>query len=577
MSLPPILSFLVRAWSRLPLETTAVALAAFGAISMIHHDPPSLWHVRLLLAGLLTVPLVFAARERAGRHVPVTGALLGATVFGTIILATPTTQHLDRPAFLWGLGLCGAAALLAPFVAAAPRFSQFVRRFAEELTAACLLGGLALLALLIVGFAIDELFDVNTKRLTADAMLLTAAAMLLVALDRLLPDRASTGKVPEIWRRLVLAIGAPFVAVMLGILVVYELTVLARGELPRNLLSPLILGAGFTGYLCTLVVNAILDEPVGTGTLSPAEPHRFLRRRSVQLVRAFPLVLLALLPMALIAIAVRIEQYGLTPFRVMRLAALLCLAVLGVLGTWRYLRKRAPLTWQVPALVAVFAIGIALGPTSAIELSIRSQAARLERQLTTAGVTSREVRGGAAEPVHVLPLAQWEELHATLAALSEVGGERALGLVLRGDLAACASRWTGPQHCLEGLGVDDERRTGGVRPLEANLEAPANVPPGQLTFFIAYSGTRYHFEGRRLFLPLARESAGEREGEAFGEVDLSAALAAALAEKPLPPQVLPVRTAQREAGVVLLERLSGSQRDGEVELHELRGVWIRAR
>ncbi len=575
MSLPPILSFLVRAWARLPLETTAVALAVFGAISMIHHDPPSLWHVRLLLAGLLTVPLVFAARERAGRHVPVTGALLGATVLGAIVLATPTPHHLDRPAFLWGLGLCGAAALLAPFVAAAPRFSQFVRRFAEELTAACLLGGLALLALLIVGFAIDELFEVNTKRLTADAMILTAAAMLLTALDRLMPDRVTAGKVPEIWRRLVLAIGAPFVAVMLGILVVYELSVLARGELPRNLLSPLIIGAGFTGTFCTLVVSAILAEPVGTGPLSPAEPHRFLRRRSVQLVRAFPLVLLALLPMALVAIAVRIEQYGLTPFRVMRLAALLCLAVIGVLGTWRYLRKREPLTWQAPALVAAFALAIAMGPGSAIELSIRSQAARLERQLTAAGVTGREVRGVAAAPIHVLSLAQWEELRSTLAALSEVGGERALGRVLRGDLAACTSRWTGPQHCLEGLGVDNERRTGSVRPLEANLEAPANVPPGQLTFFVAYSGTRYHFEGHRLLLPLER--AGERQGDAFGEADLSAALAAALADQPIPPQALPVRTAQGEAGVVVLDRLSGSQRDGEVELHEVRGIWIRAR
>lgn len=573
MSMPPILSFLVRAWARLPLETTAVALAVFGAISMIHHDPPSLWHVRLLLAGLLTVPLVFAARERAGRHVPVTGVLLGIAVFGAIVLATPTTDHLDRPAFLWGLGLCGAAALLAPFVAAAPRFPQFVRRFAEELTAASLLGGLALLALLIVGFAIDELFDVNTKRLTADAMILTAAAMLLTALDRLMPDRVTAGKVPEIWRRLVLAIGAPFVAVMLGILVVYELTVLARGELPRNLLSPLIIGAGFTGTFCTLVVSAILAEPVGTGSLTPAEPHRFLRRRSVQLVRAFPLVLLALLPMALVAIAVRIEQYGLTPFRVMRLAALLCLAMVGVLGSWRYLRKREPLTWQVPALVAAFALAIAVGPSSAIELSIRSQAARLERQLAAAGVTNREVRERAA-PVHVLPLAQWEELRSTLAALSEYGGERALGRVLRGDVAACTSRWTGPQHCLEGLGVDDEHQTGSQRPLAANLEAPANVPPGQLTFFVAYSGTRYHFEGRRLLLPLER--AGERQGDAFGEADLSAAIAAALADQPIPPQALPVRTAQGEAGVVVLDRLSGSQRDGEVELHEVRGVWIRA-
>lgn len=565
MSLPPILSFLVRAWARLPLETTAVALAVFGAISMIHHDPPGLWHVRLLLAGLLTVPLVFAARERAGRPTPVVGALLGAVVLGTLVLATPTTDDLDSSAFLWGLSLCGAAALMMPFVAAAPRFSQFVRRFAEELTAACLLGGLALTALLIIGSALHELFDLRTERLTADAMVLTAAAMLLVALDRLLPDRATTGKVPEIWRRLVLAIGAPFVAVMLGILVVYELSVLVRGELPRNLLSPLIIGAGFTGYLCTLVVSAILDEPVGTGSLTPAEPHRFVRRRSVQLVRAFPLILLALLPMALIAVAVRIEQYGLTPFRVMRLAALLCLTVLGMLGTWRYLRKRAPLTWQVPALVAAFALAIAVGPTSAIELSIRSQAARLDRLLTAAGVTGREVR---AVPVvrHTLPWAQWQELNAGISALAQYGGEPAVRRVLQGETWRCADRWFS-ERCLERLGVASEHQTRYERPLRAALEAPVEVPAGRLTFFTAYAGTPHYVVDDRLVLQL--------EGDTFGSVDLTEPIAAAIADRPLPARLLPVRSATGEAGVVLLEGLSGNQLEGKVHLHEARGIWIR--
>src|SRR5262249_29599403 len=144
-------------------------------------------------------------------------------------------------------------------------------------------------------------------------------------LHRLLDDDAATpGRMPELWRRLATTIGAPFVSVMLAILVVYEVVVLVRGELPRNMLSPLILAAGFVGFLSTLIISSVIGESTGA-VLQPADPHRWARQRSIRLARAFPIVLIVLLPMAGWALWVRVEQYGFTPFRAVRAMGLLCL------------------------------------------------------------------------------------------------------------------------------------------------------------------------------------------------------------------------------------------------------------
>ena len=572
--LSSLAAFLRGAIRRLPVEASAIAIATGASVAAIHADRPGVWHARLLLAGLLTMPLAFAARERS-RHGAAVGALVGALVLACVSWALPDTAALQTPAVQWGLGLGALAAVLTPFCAAAPRFSAFVRRFFEELTTASLLGGAALVALLILGVALDELFEVNTKRVTADAMVLTAAAIALIATERLLPDRVVGGKVPEIWRRLAVAIGAPFVALMLGILVVYELGVLVRGELPKNLLSPLIIGAGAAGYGCTLIISAIVEAGADAGPLSPAEPHPFLRQRSVQLARAFPVVLLALLPMALVAVLMRIEQYGLTPFRVARLTALLCLTALGALGTWRWLRGRPALTWQVPALLTAFALAIAAGPCSAVRLSVRSQTARLDRLLTAAGITTpsqREVRlgrYGAAAELRPLPPAAWTELADTIQSVAELGGAPALRRVLGGRVEDCVPRYGGARNCLDGLGlINREHQQEPHRFFRAEAQAAVEVPAGQLTFFIATPGTQTYVSGQGLHLWL-----DEREA---APVKLEALVIAATEDRPLPPAPLPVRTAEGgDAGVVVLQRLDVALGEGGLEVTRAEGVWVR--
>jgi hypothetical protein len=399
---------------------------------------------------VVLTPLAFATHRLGRRRQTLVIGPAAAGVLAALAATLPTVHAVDGAGFAWPYGLALLAALLIPFVAAARRFTAFVRRFFEETTTWGLLAGAALAALAVIVAALGDLFDLPLDRYGLDAAIVLLAGFVLVYLHRLLqPDPASPGRMPELWRRLATMIGAPFVSIMLAILIAYELTALVRGELPRNMLSPLIMAAGFVGFVTTLVISSVLREEVGTGALAPADPHRWARRGSIRLTRAFPAVLLVLLPMAGWALSLRLDEHGVTPFRAVRAAGLLCLAGLSVVGTLRWLRGRPSLTWEVPAAVVVAALASAFGPTSAVELSIASQAQRLGRRLDAVGAG----RGVSSEPVRIeVEGAQYWQLHQALADLVQLGGEPALRRVLSGDVSRCIGRWHA-DACLEGLGI----------------------------------------------------------------------------------------------------------------------------
>lgn len=578
-------SFVRGAIRRLPVETALIAAIALTMIQILHaRTDPGAWQMRILFTSLLALPLAFALHEhpRTRARAPRLGAAVAALT-GLVMFATLRDgDSITRSAVQWALLLATTAAYLVPFVVAAPRFSAFVRRFFEEVTTWGLLGGVAIAAILVTGFAIANLFDLRTSELTGDAALLAAGAFALIVLERLLPDRTATGKVPELWRRLATAIGAPFVSVMLLILVIYELTVVVRGELPRNTLSPLLIGAGFVGYLCTLIITAVAAEPVGQGALSPAEPHRFLRNRSVQLARAFPIALLLLLPMALWAVLVRIDQYGLTPFRVVRLAAVLCLMALSVLGTLRWLRGRAPLGWHVPATVGAFALLIAAGPLSAVNLSIRSQAARLDQLLDDAGLDHRVVADPPPPVKRQLPYAQWSELQNAVDNLAALGGEAAMRRTLRGAVHICGERWSA-NECLLGLGIAQEGAPSQPA-VESHSYAlvtdePVEIPAGKVTFVRADTyDSKYLVEQDLLRLSCNPNSTTGTE-PAWAVVSLAEHFAddSAATPRPLPPRALPLRAEGgcQNPGVFILRILEAEVTGGVHRLRDVEGIWVR--
>lgn len=589
------------AWRELPLETLAVATAALSLVTALHLDPDGaleVWLLRLIFGAILVTPLFFSVtllRREAILARPMAlavGGVLALLVIGLMVTLLPNDDMFERQSFTWPYFLSVLAAILVPFVVVAlsahrdrrlDHFTSFVRRFFEQtsLWALMLLGSLA--AISVVFYSLAELFDLEVEKLWADSMVLTVGAVVLTYLFRLLPEvdsARSRSRLPELWRRLVTTIGAPFVSVMLVILVVYEVFVLVSGEMPRNLLSPLIVAAGFTGFISTLIIVSILREDVGSSVLTPAEPHRWAKNRSIRLVRAFPAVLLILLPMAGWALALRIEQYGFTTFRVVRLMALACLAVLGLLGTIRWLRGRMALTWEVPACMIVFAMITAYGPISATQLSIRSQAQRLDQALTDAGVTGRTVPDTAPHAVRQVEYSVFWELDDLVSELADLGGEDALRRVLDGRVEQCAERWGGT-NCLHLLGIRSEHDSHDTRRVTAEAgDHFANDHQAVASVDIISGSSGEQVWDLRLALPeRAQEPSLEvwREDRVIAELSLAPLITEWNERATLPPKLFAVRDASGAVLGHLAVQLLIIARDDSLpdRVERLTGIWLR--
>jgi hypothetical protein len=536
-------AFLRGAWRTLPVETLAVALAAAGAIGVVHGER-WVWCFRLLCAGVLLTPLAFAAHRLGRRTQLIAGVLAAIGVIAALAEGLPEVGTLSAPTFTWPFRLALLAALLVPFVASGRRFTRFVRRFFEETTTWGLLWLGAMAALAVVFTALRALFDLRVEDLGADAAIALTAGFILVYLHRLLDgDQATPGRMPELWRRLATTIGAPFVSVMLAILVGYELVSLVRGELPRNMLSPLIMAAGFVGFVSTLIISSVLGEDTGAA-LQPAEPYHWARRRSIRLARAFPVVLIALLPMAVWALWGRVEQYGVTPFRAVRAMGLLCLASLSLVGTVRWLRGRAPLSWEVPGAILLFALAAAFGPTSAVRLSIASQTKLLRRWLDEVGAgrtvgTTTAVRRFEVEPE------RHRELQDALQMVAQLGGEPALRGLLSGSVEACADRWSA-DDCLHRLGIYP--RGEAARPEAAtawfDVQSRFVIGAGELSFVElsrdAGAGDADRTMSSGAFALLRDGVAVFAADKEAGRASLAELIAAAQGTRVLPARMVPV-------------------------------------
>lgn len=169
----------------------------------------------------------------------------------------------------------------------------------------------------------------------------------------------------------------PLATVYLIILLVYEVKILIEWELPKGLVSGLILGYAGLGLLALLLVYPLRDQE-GNGWIKVYG-------------RYFYLFLLPLVALLILAISKRIGSYGITQYRyfLMVLAAWL----LFLIGYF-LLHKKATIK-AIPVSLFIIVVLIIYGPQSATSVSLNSQRAVLYELFKEAGL----IKQGKLQPI----------------------------------------------------------------------------------------------------------------------------------------------------------------------------------
>lgn len=209
----------------------------------------------------------------------------------------------------------------------------------------------------------------------------------------------------------------PLVALYYVILLAYGARIGVTGELPKNLVSPLVLAAGGLGAATLLLFDPRHDDP-------PA-------RRAL---RAVAPVFVALACIGAWAVLLRVGQYGWTEFRYLRFALIVGLFLLALAGTLQGRRLRRFTLHAIPLLIAGVLLLSAVGPWSAPAVSRRSQQARLAAALEAADLLrdGRLMDRDTAE-TRTVPNAVYEQIASTGRYLHRHFGREALRPLLSAE------------------------------------------------------------------------------------------------------------------------------------------------
>jgi hypothetical protein len=389
----------VRAYARdaagaFALAPVEVLLGLFVAVSfsvaLRQTDGMDEWS-RIAASAALALLLVFGLSLLRARGVIGDGArwagtalvLAAAAAYGAWVVDTERETEAFRFAAL--LGAAAMALSLVSVVGVRDHerrrrdFWRFNAMLLARIASVVAYGGALFAALAGAVAAVSSLFELKTPdHLYQDLFGAVFFALVPWVVAGGVPELVAEaepggeGRAPRAIRLLGRFLYAPVLVVYLAILVAYAVKVVATGEMPKNLLSPIILLAGIGGFLGSLLLEPLRRDPEHAGV--------------ARLVRVFPAVLLALLPLATWAVWVRRDQYGWTESRYLRFALLLALGVLAAVGVYRLARRREPVLLLVPVVLGATLLLSAFGPWGASAVSRRSQEARLRQGLARAGL-----------------------------------------------------------------------------------------------------------------------------------------------------------------------------------------------
>lgn len=423
-----------RGIERAPVE---VALALYIAVTYSYaieagEEAMAVWlestvTALLVLAFAWTGTLLHALgawRARTRWAVTLAGAVL---VGGYAALVLDFTKNAEAwraagllaAAVLWLIALPAFAARAAPVA----RLRLVDARILLRLIAVVLYG-LALFAGLALALAaIDTLFELQLEgqiygHVFGWIHFVLVPWVVFGGLEDYVRPAAGPSAVGSAVQRLALYLVPPLLTLYFLILYAYMVRIALTGEVPKNLVSPMVLAA------CALTTLALLlfDPQPGAGALARA-------------LRLAPALLLPLVPLGAWALLLRLGQYGWTEFRALRLVLLAAFTGLALGATVQLVRRRPFALHVAPVALAVILLLAVLGPWSVLPLSRRSQQQRLEIALaqveripldtTTAARGRIELAPGAARallrgaqpvvpagPVRTVPAALYDQVQA---------------------------------------------------------------------------------------------------------------------------------------------------------------------
>lgn len=301
----------------------------------------------------------------------------------------------------------------------------------------------------------------------------------------------------------------PLGLVYLAILFSYYAKVLFTGELPRNLLSPLALGAGFIGLS-------------GVFALEP-----FRAREDYPLLSGFQkwfsVAYLPLVPLAAWAMWIRIDDYGVTEFRYLRVLLLVVFTLTCLAQSWRVFRKEPVLPPLAAALLSGALIFSSFGPWGMVSMTKRSQRARLVASLAQAGVALPVDLTKTPDEKREVDPDLFNSITSGFRYLRDHHGDEALSEITVGDPRSIGrvGDFISPLPVMAGQGACDQRYFGLHREMNSGLFIPAR---GTLYTFNVQEGPGMPVAGRQVTMENSQVRIAAEDGTLLATADLSSAL-----------------------------------------------------
>lgn len=326
--------------------------------------------------------------------------IMAGAGLAAVVLYDVTLLDFDRAAEGWRAALLLAALVpgitLLPLLATPPgddpdrRFREVNLRMATRTVGVVIYSGALYLGLILAIAAVDNLFELELEgRIYGHvfgAVAFGLAPWLVVGgAPAITAPPSGPSDAGRIVRRFAAYLLLPLLLIYFGILYAYVARIAVLRELPSNLVSPLVLLAGLIGAAAVVLFAGgppQIDSGAAQATPdnAPGQPLPWPAR----LAAPFFLPLGAL---GVWAIAVRVNQYGWTEFRYIRLAALGALLFLAGLATAALLKRWRLRAAPVAMALAAAALLAAIGPWGAVAVARRNQQGRLMDALVSAGFT----------------------------------------------------------------------------------------------------------------------------------------------------------------------------------------------